>query len=152
MNDVRILPLRDVPERLDEAASWFHDKWKIPLNAYLDSMRDCLSDRSRIPQWYLALSPGGVILGGAGLIENDFHPRKDLSPNLCALYVEESARGQGIAGSLLRFIRLDALHLGHTRLYLLTDHNGFYERYGWRYLCGIRGDFGDDSRVYEIGD
>src|SRR5690554_1113549 len=103
MNAVRILPLRDVPERLDEAAGWFHDKWKIPLNAYLDSMRDCLSDPSRIPQWYLALSPGGVILGGAGLIENDFHPRKDLSPNLCALYVEESARGQGIAGSLLRF-------------------------------------------------
>ena len=36
MNAVRILPLRDVPERLDEAAGWFHDKWKIPLNAYLD--------------------------------------------------------------------------------------------------------------------
>ena len=68
MNDISILPLRDVPERLDEAAGWFHDKWKIPLNAYLDSMRDCLSDPSRIPQWYLALSPGGVILGGAGVI------------------------------------------------------------------------------------
>lgn len=42
--------------------------------------------------------------------------------------------GQGIAGSLLRFIRLDALHLGLLHLYLLTDHEGFYERYGWRYL------------------
>ena len=42
MNDVRILPLRDVPERLQEAAGWFHDKWGIPLQAYLDSMQDCL--------------------------------------------------------------------------------------------------------------
>ena len=152
MNDIRILPLRDAPERLDEAACWFHDKWGIPLEAYRDSMQDCLSDPARIPQWYLALSSGGDILGGAGLIENDFHPRKDLSPNLCALYVEEAARGQGIAGSLLEFIRRDALALGCSRLYLLTDHEGFYERYGWRYLCGVRGDFGDESRVYEIGD
>lgn len=152
MSDISIIPLRDMPERLLEAARWFHDKWGIPLQAYLDSMRDCLSDPSRIPQWYLALSSGGNILGGAGLIENDFHPRKDLSPNLCALYVEKSARGQGIAGSLLQFIRRDAFALGHERLYLLTDHGGFYERYGWRYLCGIRGDFGDGSRVYQIGD
>lgn len=152
MNDIRILPLRDAPERLDEAACWFHDKWGIPLEAYRDSMQDCLSDPARIPQWYLALSSGGDILGGASLIGNDFHPRKDLSPNLCALYVEEAARGQGIAGSLLEFIRRDALALGCSRLYLLTDHEGFYERYGWRYLCGVRGDFGDDSRVYEIGD
>lgn len=33
---------------------------------------------------------------------NDFHDRKNLTPNVCALYVEESCRNQGIADKLLQ--------------------------------------------------
>ena len=44
------------------------------------------------------------IIGGLGVIENDFHDRKDLSPNVCAVYTEENKRCQGIAGSLLDFV------------------------------------------------
>lgn len=29
---------------------------------------------------------------------------------------------------------------GMETLYLLTDHTGFYERYGWSYLCPVTGD------------
>lgn len=25
-------------------------------------------------------------------------------------------------------------------LYLVTDHTGFYERYGWKFLCMVQGD------------
>ena len=38
---------------------------------------------------------------GVSLIDNDFHDRKDLSPNVCAVYTEEAHRGHGIAGNLL---------------------------------------------------
>ena len=56
----------------------------------------------------IAKIPGGrraipVQTGGAGVIENDFHDRKDLTPNVCAVYVEEHCRCQGIAGKLLEF-------------------------------------------------
>ena len=27
-----------------------------------------------------------------------------------------------------------------TPLYLVTDHTGFYERYGWKFLCMVQGD------------
>ena len=27
---------------------------------------------------------------------------------------------------------------GITTLYLLTDHTGFYERYGWEFFCTVR--------------
>ena len=36
-----------------------------------------------------------------GVIENDFHDRKDLAPNVCAVYVEQEYRRRGIAGKLL---------------------------------------------------
>ena len=35
-------------------------------------------------------------IGGMGVIENDFHDRKDLMPNVCAVYTEEAYRGRGI--------------------------------------------------------
>lgn len=43
----------------------------------------------------------GKIIGGCGVIENDFHDRPDLSPNVCAVYTEKDYRGNGIAGALL---------------------------------------------------
>lgn len=39
---------------------------------------------------------GEKIVAGMGLIENDFHDKKDLSPNVCAVYTEEEHRCQGI--------------------------------------------------------
>ena len=29
---------------------------------------------------------------------------------------------------------------GITPLYLITDHTGFYEQYGWEFLCMVQGD------------
>ena len=29
---------------------------------------------------------------------------------------------------------------GITPVYLVTDHTGFYERYGWQFLCMVQGD------------
>lgn len=78
--------------------------------------------------------------GGLGVIENDFHDRKDLSPNVCAVYVEEDRRCRGIAGEMLHFVSEDMKGRGVPVLYLVTDHTSFYERYGWRFLCMAQGD------------
>lgn len=102
-----------------------------------------------IPRWYLALHGDGEIAGGCGIIENDFHARKDLRPNLCALYVEPQWRGRGIARLLLDTGRADAGAMGLRRLYLITDHTDFYEACGWRFLTMADCDSGEVSRVYE---
>ena len=98
--------------------------------------------------WYAAWE-GDRIVGGLGVIDNDFHDRKDLAPNVCAVYTEEDRRGRGIAGRLLNMAVEDMRAKGISPLYLLTDHEGFYERYGWEFLCLARGD-GEDrpSRMY----
>jgi predicted acetyltransferase len=89
--------------------------------------------------WYLCLD-GEKIVAGAGVIENDFHDRKDLSPNVCAVYTEEEYRSKGIAGKLLNTAVNDLKAKGITPVYLVTDHTGFYERYGWEYLCMVQGE------------
>ena len=89
-----------------------------------------------------------TIIAGAGLIANDFHERKELTPNVCALYVENAWRGNGYARTLLDHIRREAGSEGLSRLYLITDHTVFYEVCGWEYLSLIREDSGDSIRMY----
>ena len=93
---------------------------------------------------------GEKIIAGLGVIENDFHNRKDLSPNVCAVYVEPQYRSQGIAGKMLSFVCEDMKVKGIDTLYLLTDHTNFYERYGWDFLCMVQCDGESDlSRMYQ---
>ncbi len=47
---------------------------------------------------------GDKIVGGMGVIENDFHDRKDLTPNVCAVYTEKDYCCKGIA-SIIRINR-----------------------------------------------
>ena len=130
--------LRDRPELKNPAAAWFHEKWGVREQAYLDCMTAYLNRETEYG-WYLCLI-GDRIVGGLGVIENDFHDRKDLTPNVCAVYTEEADRCQGIAGRLLQMAVEDMRAKGITPLYLVTDHTSFYERYGWEFLCMVQGD------------
>lgn len=132
-----LIRLTDRLEVKAQAAAWFHAKWGVPEQAYLDSMDDALREAGPVPQWYLVLESSRII-GGMGVIENDFHDRKDLTPNVCAVYTEPDRRCRGIAGALLQFVCRDMHEKGIDTLYLLTDHTGFYERYGWNFSAWPR--------------
>lgn len=138
MKQYQYITLREVPVIKDLAAEWFHSKWGVPKEAYLECM-DAYLNRETEYGWYLCLDDGKII-GGLGVIENDFHDRKDLTPNVCAVYTEEACRGNGIAGHLLNMAVEDLRSKGITPLYLITDHTGFYEQYGWEFLCMVQGD------------
>ena len=146
--EYEIIRLIDRPEIKEWAAQWFNEKWGIPTAAYLESMEDCLLKKGAVPQWYMALEKEKII-GGLGVIENDFHNRKDLTPNVCAVYTEEDKRCNGVAGSLLNYVCADMKEKGIDTLYLVTDHTSFYERYGWEFLCLVQGDGEPDmTRMY----
>ncbi len=73
MTSYQYITLREKPEWMKPAAEWFHNKWGVPTEAYLECMEAYL--------------------------------RGEISP-----------------------------------VYLVTDHTGFYERYGWEFLCMVQGD------------
>ena len=46
-------------------------------------------------------------------------------------------------------VREDMRNKGISPVYLVTDHTGFYERYGWEFLCMVQGDGEEDmTRMY----
>ena len=147
MKEYQYITLREVPEKKDMAATWFHNKWGVPKEAYLECMDAYLNNETEYG-WYLCMD-GDKIVGGMGVIENDFHDRKDLSPNVCAVYTEEVYRCKGIAGKLLNIVVEDMKKKGITPIYLVTDHTNFYEKYGWEFLCMVQGDDEEEmTRMY----
>ena len=138
MSEYTYFTLREKPELKEAAAEWFHNKWGVPKEAYLECMTDYLENNTE-NGWYLCMQEDQIV-GGLGVIDNDFHDRKDLSPNVCAVYTEEDHRKKGIAGKLLNLVVSDMKEKGISPLYLVTDHTGFYERYGWEFFCMVQGD------------
>lgn len=138
MEEYRYITLMEKPELKEEAAYWFQSKWGIPKEAYLECMNAYLDNETDYG-WYFCLCDEKIV-AGMGVIENDFHDRKDLAPNVCAVYTEEDYRCKGIAGNLLNMVVEDMRYKGISPIYLVTDHIGFYERYGWEFLCMVQGD------------
>ena len=147
MAEFQYITLRNKPEWMVLAAEWFHSKWRVPTEAYLECMEAYLQGETEYG-WYFCLD-GNQIVGGLGVIENDFHDKKDLTPNICAVYTEDTYRCRGIAGRLLNMAVEDLRLKGVSPVYLITDHTGFYERYGWDFLCMVQGDNETDmTRMY----
>ena len=145
---MNILKLSDHPEYLHSAAQWFSKHWGVPADLYQESIKAFIENKHSIPQWYLVLDEQHTIVAGCGIIENDFHDRTDLTPNLCALYVEENYRHQHIAKQLLAFAKHEMQAISFEYLYLVTDHTEFYEKCGWDFLTLVTDDDGEKMRMY----
>lgn len=149
MKQYDLIEISQRPELIEKFAKWESEQWGIPQEAYLESMNESIQNINSMPRWYVLLNKADEIVGGAGVIENDYHERKDLSPNICALYIEEEYRGEGLAKYLLNSIRKDLYILGYSKVYLITDHTAFYEKCGWHYIGDIKDDEGEMTRMYE---
>jgi SAM-dependent methyltransferase len=145
---IRIVNVRDCPEWIESAADYFSTRWNIERQLYHDSMNESVTTVESVPRWYLLLR-GEEIIGGFGLIDNDFMVRTDLCPWLCALYIEPSMRGQQLGAKLLAHSRREAAKLGFDKVFLNTDHVGYYEKYDWQYIGDFPHQNGVDTRVYE---
>lgn len=146
--DKDILNLNQHPELTWNYAQWQHEKWGVPLEAYLDSLQEARESTTGVPAWYAILDEAGHIIAGLGVIENDFHKRKDLAPNVCAVYVDEHWRKQGLARLLLNHVTRELAKKGICDAYLLTDHQDFYEHCGWEFFTMAEEDNGGQARVY----
>lgn len=145
-----ILFLREHPEWAERAAAFFAPHWNDPVDEFRRDIARCIAFSDDLPQYYIAVQDDRII-GGIGVCVNDDHDRPDLTPNICDLWVEPAFRGKGLAGQLLATAETDMRSRGVRTLYLVTEHAGFYERYGWSFVTTVRWKYADPahSRVYK---
>ena len=147
---MRIISLRHNPEYLQATIDYFVAQWgsDVPYNYFVDAISHCFDTPMDLPQWYLLLD-GEKVIGCAGLTHNDLFSRMDLYPWLCCLYIDPAYRGHRYGGLLLDKALADTKAAGYGKLYLYTDHIGYYEKFGYTYIGDGYQYSGQKSRIYE---
>lgn len=74
----------------------------------------------------------------------------DLYPWICAVYIEEKHRGNAYGSLLIKKAKDDTKALGFRHLNLCTDHIGYYEKYGFKYIGQGYHPWEEESRIYQI--
>ena len=67
---------------------------------------------------------------------------------MAALFVKEKYRNMGIGKKLQQVSIEQAKNLNYEYLYLITEHNNYYEKTGWEYLETAPLDNGKYTKIY----
>ncbi|MFP4975591.1 GNAT family N-acetyltransferase [Paenibacillus sp. CN-4] len=65
------------------------------------------------------------------------------------IFIDSSERGKGLGSLLLQHARKTAFQLGNKKIYLATDHIGYYEKYGFREIGLSNFEWVRPSKLYE---
>ena len=153
---MEILNLCERPELSSKAALWFSSKWGVSKEAYEESIKEAAAKEMArnmtgqrkeyavsggrtiryyaVPRWYIVLDEEEII--------------EEIENSGFALFVDEQWRNRGIAGRILDFALRNMGSFGIERLYLLTEHTDFYEKYGWKFMTMAKYDDGELLRLY----
>lgn len=119
-----------------QSASWAVEEWRrdFPYDTvdwYLTLYAH--ADLSESLPIVLAAFIDDEFVGSASLIADDELPdASEPGPWVAAVYVAESARGQGVGSALVKDLLRRASELQIERVYLYTQHGApWYEAMGW---------------------
>lgn len=147
---MKTISIRELEKYKEIATKYIHSKWGWSGNyqVYEDSIYGCVNTKESTPYWYL-LEEDDKILGCAGMIDHDFISRTELSPWLCSLFVESHCRGKALGSILIEKVKEDAKKEHFDSIYLCTDLEGYYEKYGFYYFGEGFYDDGSLAKIYK---
>lgn len=147
---MEIIELRDRNALFGEAIQVFWEVWGNEDNFkfYEDCMIHSAAALSDLPRFY-AVVENEKIIGTYALLRNDINSRQDLCPWLACLFVDKEHRGKEIGSLLLNHGLKQAAIKGYKKLYLTSDLEGYYEKYGWKNNGIAYGVSGGYLKIYE---
>lgn len=138
---MEIFNIKDRPEYIEEVAILTQNEWgkkckteeeyneriknKIEkIKAYLTKKDYCK----------LILLDKEELIGFISIFPEDGEERKDLTPWYATMYVKKEHRGKGYSRILNDAILKEAKVRGYTKLYLKTELNNYYEKFGAKFI------------------
>lgn len=147
---MKIIELHKDSSMFEQAVNVFWGQWGNEDNYrfYHDCMFHSCQTEADLPRFYIVVREGDII-GTYALLRNDLNSRQDLFPWFACLYVHPDQRGEGLGSTLLDHALREAHKKGYDSLYLTTDLEGYYEKYGWTHSTEAIGLSGDSMKVYQ---
>lgn len=146
--EYEIRSIKDCPERSEEFKAYLSKAWSPVSNTAIAQMNKSLATPNALPLTFL-LMHNDRIMGFYQLIEQESLVQKDLSPWIAPLFIDESLRERGLGAALLLHARRTAGRIGYSKVFLTTDHIGYYEKHGFREIGLSTFEWGRPSKIYE---
>ena len=151
IEQVEIINLLDDKKYLEEVSEWIWNEWSKKNNAKKEDVIN-RSEHSlgydKIPQMYIAKYNNEVI-GVVSIWRNDLITRQDLYPWMSTLIVKPEYRNKGVGKKLQEKCIEECKRLKYDNLYLITDHDNYYEKTGWKFLEIAPVDNGSYTKIYK---
>ena len=145
----KIVNMKNYSGGIDETIKYYHGAWGNEKNYsfFADAIKNSTNSKTGLPRFYLLLKQDEII-GCYGIVINDLISRHDLYPWLAGIYIKESERGQELGNLLMKHAESEAKNANYSALYLTTDHDGYYEKYGWKRIEDGYDITGEPTRIY----
>ncbi|MFG6494771.1 GNAT family N-acetyltransferase [Fictibacillus sp. UD] len=146
---MRIVEVQQRKDLFDKAVNVFWKQWGSEQNYkfYENCMIHSCQTKDELPRFYIALIEEEIV-GTYALLRNDLNSRQDLYPWFACLYVNPEYRGKEIGSQLLQHAIEETARKGFGNLYLSTDLEGYYEKYGWTHVGEVYGVDGGSLKIY----
>ena len=140
-NDLKIYNIKDKQEFIEEVAILTEIEWGDEMGSpeEFDEMvnRKIEKIHSRLDAenyCKLILLDKDKLVGFISIFPHDCDEREDLSPWYATMYVKDAYRGKGYSKILNDAILEEARKRGFEKLYLKTDLENYYEKFGAKFM------------------
>lgn len=122
---------------------WGSKKSKLEMKQYVEKKKKSIFNDDKIIS-ILGLVDNNNLIGFISLFKYDGEDRKDLTPWYATMYVKEKYRNRGYSKLLNDEILKEAVKLGYKKVYLKTELDNYYEKFGAKYA----GKLNESEKLY----
>lgn len=108
---------------------WGSKKSKLEMKQYVEKKKKSIFNDDKIIS-ILGLVDNNNLIGFISLFKYDGEDRKDLTPWYATMYVRKENRNKGYSKLLNDAILKEAVKLGYKKVYLKTELDNYYEKFG----------------------
>ncbi len=149
-NELKIINIKNKSEYLKEYFALCNMEWGKPMNEkdmiqHLKVKEEKVLNGDKFIS-ILGLTNNNHLLGFIALFKYEDGQDKDLTPWYASMYVKKEYRGNGYSKILNNAILKEAKELGYDKIYLKTDLENYYEKFGAKYLH----DLNNGEKLYYI--
>lgn len=138
---LKIFNLKEKPKYIEEISILTQKEWgekNLPKNEFNLRVKKKISKiKSNLKNFNyskLILLEDNILIGFISIFPNDGEERQDLSPWYATMYVKKEYRGKGYSKILNDAIITEARKKNFKRLYLKSNLENYYEKFGAKYM------------------
>lgn len=88
------------------------------------------------------------ICGYCTVSKTDCIPDVDYTPYIGYMFVDEEYRGNRLSQKLIQYAIDYMKNVGYDKVYIVSDHENLYEKYGFRVIDRKTAPWGSEEKIY----